>query len=186
MATFQQWASRWAECSTTHTFMQNVVQTKINDTSTSLTLSTSEGVEVVSAPFSSSSSSSSSPSSMGPLEDAWLLLWSLSFLLFLLLFFLRPSKGSLDRGRWMWWEEWRWSRGEADVAHGYGVSHEPGFQKHHHRHQCGLTFDVLLVVVVVLLVRHRSSGAEDVLEALDSQSFVQVSIVLLFGARRPV
>lgn len=84
-------------------------------TSTSLTFSDSVGPEVVSVP-SSSSSSSSSPSSMGPLLGTWLLLWSLSFLLF---FFLRTSEGSLDRGRWMWWEEWRWSGGE-----------ETGFKMH--------------------------------------------------------
>lgn len=61
---------------------------------------------------SSSSSSSSSPSSMAKaplgLEQT---LWSLLLLrfLFLSLFFLLPSPGSLDRGWWMWWDEWRWS-----------------------------------------------------------------------------
>lgn len=48
-----------------------------------------------------------------------------------------------------------------------------------------LTFDVLLVVVVVLFIRY-SSGAEDLLEALDAQSFVQVPVILLFRARSPV
>lgn len=77
-------------------------------TSTSLGLSASDGEEGASV-TSSSSSSSSSPSSTGLLGATGLLLWSLSFLLFLLLFFRRPSEGSLDRGRWMLWEEWRWS-----------------------------------------------------------------------------
>lgn len=58
---------------------------------------------------SSSSSSSSSPSSMAALDGTWLLLRSFSFLFFLLLFFRRDSEGSLDRGRWVWREEWRWS-----------------------------------------------------------------------------
>lgn len=49
-----------------------------------------------------------------------------------------------------------------------------------------LTFNVLLMVVVVLLVRYHSSRAEDLLEALDAQSFVQVPIILLFRARSPV
>ena len=47
-----------------------------------------------------------------------------------------------------------------------------------------LTFDVLLMVVVVLLIRYHRSRAEDLLKALDAQSFVQVAIILLFRPRR--
>ena len=49
-----------------------------------------------------------------------------------------------------------------------------------------LTFDVLLVVAVVLFIRHRGGGAQDLLETLDAQSFVQVPVILLFTARSPV
>lgn len=49
-----------------------------------------------------------------------------------------------------------------------------------------LTFNVLLVVVVVLLVGYSSTRAEDLLEALDAQGFIQVPIILLFRARSPV
>lgn len=46
-----------------------------------------------------------------------------------------------------------------------------------------LTLDVLLVVGVVLLIGHGGSGAEDLLEALNAQGFVQVPIVVLIWAR---
>lgn len=49
-----------------------------------------------------------------------------------------------------------------------------------------LTLDVLLMVVVQLLVGHRGSRAEDLLEALDTQSLVQVAIVFLVTASSPV
>lgn len=49
-----------------------------------------------------------------------------------------------------------------------------------------LTFDVLLVVAVVLLIRHRGGRAQDLLETLDAQSFVQVPVILFFTARSPV
>lgn len=49
-----------------------------------------------------------------------------------------------------------------------------------------LTFNVLLVVVVVLLIRYGCSRAEDLLEALDPQGFVQVPFIVLFRVRSPV
>lgn len=50
-----------------------------------------------------------------------------------------------------------------------------------------LTLDVLLMVGVVLLVGNDGGGAEDLLETLDAQSFVQVSIVFfLLRARSPL
>lgn len=55
-----------------------------------------------------------------------------------------------------------------------------------HGEGCALTFNVLLMVVVMLLIRYHSSRAEDLLKALDPQSFVQVPIVLLFNARSPM
>lgn len=156
-------------------------------TSTSLVLSDSDRsdrTEFSSVP-SSSSSSSSSPSSIGTLQGGWLLLWSLSFFLFLLPFLLRTSEGSLDRGRWMWWEECRWSETQINTSTSELFAHN---RKHLHAlwSFCTLTFNVFVMVNVVLLIRHGSSRREDLLEALDTQGFIQVPIILLFWARRPV
>lgn len=48
-----------------------------------------------------------------------------------------------------------------------------------------LTFNVLFMVVAVLLIRDSSTRAQDLLEALDAQGFVQVPIILIFWASSP-
>jgi len=49
-----------------------------------------------------------------------------------------------------------------------------------------LTFNVLLVVVMVLFIRDGCCGVEDLLEALDPQGFVQVPFILFFRVQTPV